>query len=148
MLAIESQVTSAVSDACLKQLYVPTVYCMKDNPFPIRSTPDIPQPSVDVRVLHASFPLYPSPMQVMVANIRCGEILNDQLISLQEDQAWTSLVENAQQHLVPTFGSQASNLLGSCLAGVLYTNPYSKNMLLCTLLCFTLSRAYSHAYST
>ena len=61
-------------------------------------------------------------MQVMVANIRCGEILNDQLRSLQEDQAWTSLVENAQQHLVPTFGGQASNLLGSCLAGMLYTN--------------------------
>lgn len=73
-----------------------------------------------------SLPQYPNrlsqsvPIQVMVANIRCGEILNDQLRSLQEDQAWTSLVENAQQHLVSTFGSQASNLLGSCLAGVLY----------------------------
>lgn len=62
-----------------------------------------------------------NPMQVMVANIRCGEILNDQLRALQEDQAWTSLVESAQQHLVPSFGAQASNLLGSCLSGVLHT---------------------------
>lgn len=53
----------------------------------------------------------------MVANIRCGEILNDQLRALQEDQAWTSLVAAAQQHLVPDFGSQASNLLESCLTG-------------------------------
>lgn len=57
-------------------------------------------------------------LQVMVANIRCGEILNDQLRALQEDQAWTSLTQAAQQHLVPDFGSQASNLLESCLTGV------------------------------
>lgn len=57
--------------------------------------------------------------QVMVANIRCGEILNDQLRALQEDQAWTSLVHNAQQHLIPDFGSQASDLLESCLTGIL-----------------------------
>ena len=57
----------------------------------------------------------------MVANIRCGEILNDQLRALQEDQAWTSLVESAQQHLVPTFGSQASDLLESCRSGMLRT---------------------------
>ena len=57
----------------------------------------------------------------MVANIRCGEILNDQLRALQEDQAWTSLVENAQQHLVPNFGSQASDLLESCLTGMTLT---------------------------
>ncbi len=56
-------------------------------------------------------------LQVMVANIRCGEILNDQLRALQEDQAWTSLVEAAQQHLLPDFGVQASNLLESCLSG-------------------------------
>ena len=56
-------------------------------------------------------------LQVMVANIRCGEILNDQLRALQEDQAWTSLVAAAQQHLLPDFGSQASNLLESCLTG-------------------------------
>ena len=55
----------------------------------------------------------------MVANIRCGEILNDQLRALQEDQAWTSLKQAAQQHLVPDFGSQASNLLESCLTGKL-----------------------------
>lgn len=61
------------------------------------------------------------PVQVMVANIRCGEILNDQLRALQEDQAWTSLVESAQQHLVPTFGSQASDLLESCRSGMLRT---------------------------
>ena len=58
-------------------------------------------------------------VQVMVANIRCGEILNDQLRALQDDQAWTSLAQAAQSHLVPTFGSQASGLLESCLAGVL-----------------------------
>ena len=56
-------------------------------------------------------------LQVMVANIRCGEILNDQLHALQDDQAWSGLVQAAQSHLVPTFGSQASGLLESCLAG-------------------------------
>lgn len=55
--------------------------------------------------------------KVMVANIRCSEILNDQLRALREDQAWTSLVQASQQHLVPDFGSQASNLLESCLSG-------------------------------
>ena len=70
----------------------------------------------------------------MVANIRCGEILNDQLRALQEDQAWTSLVENAQQHLVSSFGGQASNLLGSCLSGVLHTNSCPEGCAL-TLTC-------------
>ena len=63
-------------------------------------------------------------MQVMVANIRCGEILNDQLRALQEDQAWTSLVENSQQHLVPNFGRQASDLLESCLTGMTTTQVF------------------------
>lgn len=54
----------------------------------------------------------------MVANIRCGEILNDQLRALQDDQAWTGLNQAAQTVLVPTFGSQASNLLESCLSGM------------------------------
>lgn len=57
--------------------------------------------------------------QVMVANIRCGEILNDQLHALQGDQAWTGLQQAAQTVLVPTFGSQASALLESCLSGML-----------------------------
>ena len=55
--------------------------------------------------------------QVMVANIRCGEILNDQLRALQDAQAWPGLNQAAQTVLVPTFGSQASNLLESCLSG-------------------------------
>lgn len=39
----------------------------------------------------------PQPMhQVMVANIRCSEIKNDQLRSLEEDQAWKSLVEQVR----------------------------------------------------
>ena len=58
--------------------------------------------------------------QVMVANIRCGEILNDQLRALQEDQAWMTLVQSAQQQLIPDFANQASDLLESCLTGILH----------------------------
>lgn len=65
-------------------------------------------------------------MQVMVANIRCGEILNDQLRALQGDQAWTGLHQAAQTALVPTFGSQATNLLESCLSGMLSQQPSFK----------------------
>lgn len=62
--------------------------------------------------------------QVMVANIRCGEILNDQLRALQDDQAWTGLQQAAQTMLVPTFGSQASELVESCLSGRLSRRAY------------------------
>ena len=56
--------------------------------------------------------------QVMVANIRCTEIMEEQLRALEGDQAWVRLSREAQAGLVPGFGAQAAALLDSCLTGM------------------------------
>ncbi len=56
-------------------------------------------------------------VQVMVANIRCEEIAADQLEALLGDQTWEVLQTEAAAGLVSDFGSRASALLHSCLAG-------------------------------
>ena len=56
-------------------------------------------------------------VQVMVANIRCAEIMEEQLRCLAEDQAWVSLRKESENGLVPNFGSRASALLDSCITG-------------------------------
>ena len=53
----------------------------------------------------------------MVANIRCTEIMEDQLRSLEEDQAWMGLRQDSEAGLVPNFGSRAGALLDSCITG-------------------------------
>lgn len=55
--------------------------------------------------------------QVMVANIRCTEIMEEQLRCLAEDQAWTGLRQESEGGLVPSFGSRAGALLDSCITG-------------------------------
>ncbi|CAL8460688.1 g219 [Coccomyxa elongata] len=55
--------------------------------------------------------------KVMVANIRCAEIMEDQLRALAKDQAWLRLREEATSGLVPNFGTRAAALLDSCLSG-------------------------------
>ena len=61
--------------------------------------------------------------QVMVANIRCTEIMEEQLRSLAEDQAWASLRQESEAGSVPNFGSRAGgppglmhHRCGSCLS--------------------------------
>ena len=56
-------------------------------------------------------------LQVMVANIRCTEIMEEQLRSLAEDQAWASLRQESEAGSVPRFGSRAGALLDSCITG-------------------------------
>ena len=53
----------------------------------------------------------------MVANIRCAEIMEDQLRALAKDQAWLGLREEAASGPVPDFGARAAALLDSCLSG-------------------------------
>eukprot|EP00887_Chlorella_sp_A99_P002604 scaffold6.g2604.t1 len=55
--------------------------------------------------------------RVMVANIRCGEILADQLEAFTRDQAWRALADEAGQDLVPAFGQRTAALMDSCMAG-------------------------------
>lgn len=52
-----------------------------------------------------------------MANIRCAEIMEDQLRALAEDQAWLGLRQEAATDLVPNFGTRAAALLDSCLSG-------------------------------
>lgn len=52
-----------------------------------------------------------------MANIRCAEIMEDQLRSLEEDQAWMGLRQDSEAGLVPNFGSRAGALLDSCISG-------------------------------
>jgi len=61
--------------------------------------------------------------QVMVANIRCAEIMEEQLRALGEDQAWLGIRQEAVNGLVPRFGERAAALLDSCLSGVPLCNP-------------------------
>jgi hypothetical protein len=55
----------------------------------------------------------------MVANIRCGELMAEQLEAFRADRAWLSLAEEAGQDLVPSFGQRAADLMDSCLQGAL-----------------------------
>ncbi|GIL45756.1 hypothetical protein Vafri_2910 [Volvox africanus] len=55
--------------------------------------------------------------KVMVANIRCQEILEDQLRSFTEDQAWKSLQEASSSGIVEGFGKRAHDLMESCVLG-------------------------------
>ena len=57
------------------------------------------------------------PLQVMVANIRCTEIMEDQLQSFTQDQAWQSLKAAAGKGVVPGFGQLANDLVESCITG-------------------------------
>lgn len=64
-------------------------------------------------------------LQVMVANIRCAEIMEEQLRCLAEDQAWASLRQESEKGLVPNFGSRAGALLDSCITGRLLASVRS-----------------------
>lgn len=55
--------------------------------------------------------------QIMVANVRCEDIKNDQLAAFTGDQAWAALVEEARAGIVRDFGTRASGLRESCLDG-------------------------------
>jgi len=63
-------------------------------------------------------------VQVMVANIRCEEIMVERLAQLREDEEWQALAGRASQHLVAEFGLLATALLKNCLSGV--TPPLCK----------------------
>lgn len=56
--------------------------------------------------------------QVMVANIRCAELLEEQLRALAADSAWAALRDAAAAGLVPEFGSRVAALLDSCISGM------------------------------
>jgi hypothetical protein len=55
--------------------------------------------------------------QVMVANIRCAELLEEQLRALEHDSAWASLRDAAAAGPVREFGARAAALLESCISG-------------------------------
>ncbi len=57
--------------------------------------------------------------QVMVANIRCAEIAEEQLRAMSQDQAWLALRSEAASELVSGFGARTTALIHSCLAGPL-----------------------------
>jgi hypothetical protein len=57
-------------------------------------------------------------MQVMVANVRCEEIMIEKLSFLKANEEWQHLAQEASSHLVPEFGLLATALLGACLSGI------------------------------
>lgn len=67
--------------------------------------------------LLAGFRLVLPCCQVMVANIRCAEIKQDQLKNFSSDQAWQALASSSSTTLMRDFGSHAASLLDSCLKG-------------------------------
>jgi hypothetical protein len=56
-------------------------------------------------------------LQVMVANIRCNEIKQDQLRNFEADQAWQALVAEGSEALVRGFSERAGALRESCMQG-------------------------------
>ena len=57
--------------------------------------------------------------KVMVATIRCAEIMEEQLRQLQSDQAWEKLQQACKENspVLEGFGAQLGSLLDSCLVG-------------------------------
>eukprot|EP00879_Flechtneria_rotunda_P005764 GHRR01006065.1.p1 GENE.GHRR01006065.1~~GHRR01006065.1.p1 ORF type:complete len:797 (+),score=315.22 GHRR01006065.1:159-2549(+) len=55
--------------------------------------------------------------KVMVANIRCSEIKQDQLRSFTSDQAWQALAQASNSQLIRDFGTRVAALLRSCSKG-------------------------------
>lgn len=66
-------------------------------------------------ILH--FPETLSFEQVMVANVRCEEIMWDKLDTLFESEQWHLLSDRASSQLLPDFGSQAHFFLEACING-------------------------------
>lgn len=56
-------------------------------------------------------------LQVMVANVRCEEIMLERLKLLKEDERWLQLSKSAGSQLVADFGQEATDLLKTCLSG-------------------------------
>ncbi|KAL8139292.1 hypothetical protein V2J09_005313 [Rumex salicifolius] len=54
--------------------------------------------------------------KVMVATVRCEEIVNERFISFMENEVWCELEEAAQSEAVKGFGKKLSSILGSCLS--------------------------------
>ncbi|GBF96639.1 hypothetical protein Rsub_09272 [Raphidocelis subcapitata] len=55
--------------------------------------------------------------KIMVANVRCEDIKNDQLAAFTGDQAWAALVEEARAGIIRDFGARAAGLRESCIDG-------------------------------
>lgn len=55
--------------------------------------------------------------RVMVANIRCAELAEEQIEAFRRDTAWAALSEEASQDLATSFGQRAADLMDSCLEG-------------------------------
>lgn len=75
---------------------------------------------VSINILVRAAP--PSPLitkspQIMVANIRCAEIREQQLSAFLGDQAWDSLKAEGMTGIVQGFSARAASLADSCIAG-------------------------------
>lgn len=55
--------------------------------------------------------------KVMVANVRCEEIMRDRLETLRQSDDWEQLSHQAAAQLLPDFGLQATRLVEACLSG-------------------------------
>lgn len=62
-----------------------------------------------------------APVQVMVANVRCGEIMREKLEALRQNSVWQELSEQSSRELLPNFGMLSSELLHASLAGKNFT---------------------------
>ncbi len=67
-------------------------------------------------VIHENKDLNLPAHRVMVANIRCDEIAADQAAAFESNSTWQSLAADAQDDLVPSFGTKAAALLDAALA--------------------------------
>ncbi|MEW5304073.1 MAG: hypothetical protein WDW36_006707 [Sanguina aurantia] len=68
-------------------------------------------------VIHSQKDLNLPAHKIMVANIRCAEIREQQLGSFLSDQAWGSLRAECMAGIVLGFSSRAVSLADSCIAG-------------------------------
>ena len=67
-------------------------------------------------VVHENKDLNLPAHRVMVANIRCEEIAAEQAAAFESNSTWQSLSADAQEDLVPSFGTKVAALLDEALA--------------------------------
>jgi protein SEY1 len=67
-------------------------------------------------VIHENKDLNLPAHRVMVANIRCEEIAAEQAAAFESNSTWQSLAADAQEDLVPNFGTKTAELLDAALA--------------------------------
>lgn len=54
---------------------------------------------------------------MMVANIRCGEIVRERLEAMRQSEVWQQICQQSGAELLSTFGAIASDIIRASISG-------------------------------